>query len=142
MSVLKKYPRIFLTLLLFIMLLGAIFLYFNLPGKSQLLPRCIFHSVTHLYCPGCGSTRAVYSIIHGDILTALRCNALVIIFIPILAYSFISFVINTYLQKQLLKPITFTPFFCKAIVIFVISFWILRNIPFIPFSYLAPISLV
>lgn len=142
MNILKKYPRIFLTLLLFLMFTGIIFLYFNVPGRSRLLPRCFFHSLTHLYCPGCGNTRAVYSLIHGDIVTALRCNILVFVFSPILAYSFISFVVNTYLQKQWLKPITFTPLFCKVIVIFVISFWVLRNIPFIPFSYLSPISLV
>lgn len=141
-NIIKKYPRVFLTILIFIMCIGIVFLYFNTPGKSNLLPRCVFYSLTKLYCPGCGSTRVVYSLIHGDIFTALRCNILTVLFIPLLAYSFIAFCVNTYSQRQVLKQIIYNPLAAKIIVIAVIAFWILRNIPFVPFSYLAPINLV
>lgn len=141
-NVIKKYPRVFLTILIIVMCLGAVFLFFNTPGKSKLLPPCIFHSLTNLYCPGCGSTRGVYSLIHGDIITALRCNILTVLFIPLLAYSFLAFCVNTYSNKQVLKQIIYNPLSTKIIVIVVIVFWVLRNIPFVPFSYLAPISLV
>ena len=141
-KVIKKYPRVFLTILIIVMCLGGIFLFFNIPGKSKLLPPCIFHSLTNLYCPGCGSTRVVYSLIHGDIITALRCNILTVLFIPLLAYSFLAFCVNTYSNKQVLKQIIYNPLSTKIIVIAVIVFWVLRNIPFVPFSYLAPISLV
>lgn len=43
----------------------------------KLMPPCIFHSVTGLYCPGCGGTRAVSALLHGHIITAFLCHPLV-----------------------------------------------------------------
>jgi len=42
------------------------------------LPDCPFHAVTGLHCPGCGSTRATYLLLHGDVAGALAMNALVL----------------------------------------------------------------
>ena len=39
---------------------------------------CIFHSVTGLYCPGCGGTRALRLLLHGDILQSLYYHPLVL----------------------------------------------------------------
>lgn len=32
---------------------------------------CLFHIITGAYCPGCGGTRAVISLIHGNILKSI-----------------------------------------------------------------------
>lgn len=47
-----------------------------LPFK-MIMPPCIFHSVTGLYCPGCGGTRAVSALLHGHIVTSFICHPLV-----------------------------------------------------------------
>ncbi|MDE5936050.1 MAG: DUF2752 domain-containing protein [Ruminococcus sp.] len=41
---------------------------------APLLGQCTFHSVTGLWCPGCGNTRSVNAMLHGDILLAVRNN--------------------------------------------------------------------
>ena len=41
-------------------------------------PVCQFHRLTGLNCPGCGMTRALYALLHGNFSTALRDNALLV----------------------------------------------------------------
>lgn len=36
---------------------------------------CTFHALTGLWCPGCGNTRSVTAMLHGDFLLAVRNNA-------------------------------------------------------------------
>lgn len=47
-------------------------------GSLWWLPRCVFHELTGLHCPGCGATRAVHALAHGQVLRALSCNALLV----------------------------------------------------------------
>src|SRR5580692_7112989 len=50
--------------------------YFFNPSAHSFYPVCQFHRLTGLNCPGCGATRALYALLHGNIATALRDNAL------------------------------------------------------------------
>ena len=43
------------------------------------LPSCYLYELTGIYCPGCGCTRAVYALIHGDVILSLKQNPLVIV---------------------------------------------------------------
>ena len=46
------------------------------PGVSAMYPACPFYALTGLLCPGCGATRALAALLHGNILEALRFNPL------------------------------------------------------------------
>ena len=92
-------------------------------------PSCVFHDLTGLYCPGCGSTRALYQLLHGNFLTALHDNALTVFFIPFLAYAAV--------RKEPLS--TIRPFWVWGIFYLLLAFTVLRNIPLFPFTCLAPI---
>ncbi len=46
------------------------------PSDRAVIPACPFRTVTGLWCPGCGLTRATHHLMHGDVLGALRYNAL------------------------------------------------------------------
>lgn len=37
-------------------------------------PPCAFKTLFHLYCPGCGGTRAVYYLLRLDLLNSFLCN--------------------------------------------------------------------
>ncbi|MBU9724892.1 DUF2752 domain-containing protein [Diplocloster modestus] len=41
---------------------------------AELFPACLFRRMTGFYCPGCGNTRSVLALLHGDIFTSLRYN--------------------------------------------------------------------
>ncbi len=53
------------------------------PSEYGFYPRCPFYAATHLLCPGCGATRALYSLLHGDFRAALHYNALFTLLAPV-----------------------------------------------------------
>lgn len=48
---------------------------------------CLFHVATGLLCPGCGTTRSLTALIHGDLATAFAFNQL-IYFIPVFLIAY------------------------------------------------------
>jgi hypothetical protein len=57
------------------------------PSGQFFYPRCQFHALTGLQCPGCGATRSVHHLVHGEIGPAIRSNAvLVLFFVPLLGF--------------------------------------------------------
>lgn len=57
-------------------------LYLHRPEGQFFYPRCTFHQWTGLLCPGCGGMRASHELLHGRILSAARCNLLLVVGIP------------------------------------------------------------
>ncbi len=49
-----------------------------LPHTVDGLPPCHIHAYTGLLCPGCGTTRALQALVHGDIALSLRQHPLLI----------------------------------------------------------------
>src|SRR5262249_36109484 len=56
------------------------------PTDDSFYPKCQLHSLTGLHCPGCGTTRAVYSLLNGRFEQAMAYNVLVPIILPVLTY--------------------------------------------------------
>jgi hypothetical protein len=101
------------------------------PGspQSKWLPKCMFHEWTGLHCPGCGATRAFSALLHGDLKSSLRNNLLLIPGGLMLALMVVK------PNLSLKRPVA------VAIAATVIGFAVLRNLPFAPFAWLAPIPL-
>lgn len=55
--------------------LATVVFFFN-PVTSSFYPVCQFHRLTGWNCPSCGTTRGLYALLHGHLLTAMRDNAL------------------------------------------------------------------
>lgn len=110
----------------------AVYLFFADPyAPSGLLPACIFHSWTGLYCPGCGSTRAFYELLHGHLVAALRLNAFTLLTVP----PIVAFLL---LPKSVTKRWPVTWRWVVAYAFAAAIFAVLRNIPHYPFTLLAP----
>ena len=56
------------------------------PARVNIFPPCIFHRVTGLWCPGCGATRAMHQLVHGNLAAAFHFNPLAISILPVAAY--------------------------------------------------------
>lgn len=48
------------------------------PYAETVFPPCPLLHLTGWQCPGCGGTRAMYSLLHGDILGSIAMNPLVV----------------------------------------------------------------
>lgn len=111
-------------------MLAVLFLYARFdPAESVLFPKCIFHALTGLECPGCGSQRAIYQLLNGHITEALRYNALAVIAIPYILAGIIlhSGIIHSP-KADSAKRILYSGTAAYIALAVIVAFWILRNI--------------
>jgi hypothetical protein len=57
---------------------AAVFFASHDPYNTTVFPPCPVLALTGWQCPGCGGTRAAYSLFHGDVAMAMRMNPLVV----------------------------------------------------------------
>ena len=108
-------------------------------GKT---PPCLFYELTGLYCPGCGTGRALLALLHGRLYAAFRYQPLMIICLPVLVYYIAKLYLAFLFGRDILPfPTIRNKWLAITVTSVIIAYWILRNIPVIPFSYLAPTSL-
>jgi len=108
-----------------LLLVGGFFWFYN-PNSSNLLPPCPFKYTTGLNCPGCGSTRGLYHLFHGELFEAFAMNPLMVIALPFVFWMFFN------------PPWTRKAWIAWLIFAIFVSYGVLRNLPFQPFHSLAP----
>lgn len=113
-------------------LAGAFILWRFEPTETSWLPKCILHHWTGLHCPGCGTTRALHSVLHGELLWAIKYNPLLIIGGPIIA------VIIWYQRRHERLTREAIPRLSWMLFIVVTLYFVARNLPSPTTSPLAP----
>ena len=126
--------------------LATYLLRIDLAGDQHFLPKCTLKSVSGLFCPGCGNTRAAQALLRGDIGGALHQNVLFVCALPFfilwLAYTWVNWVFPG-IWKSILpwKNFRWKYGYSVTLVIVLVAFSILRNVPVKPFSWMAPVPL-
>lgn len=105
----------------------ALLLFFGY-GNFQYIPPCRLHLLAGLYCPACGSLRALHLLVNGQFMDAFRMNPLLIISLPFIGFLVFFRPRGIYLQ-----------WFIWGGLILLFAFGIARNIPLWPFELLAPV---
>ncbi|MFT4088373.1 MAG: DUF2752 domain-containing protein [Gordonia sp. (in: high G+C Gram-positive bacteria)] len=99
------------------------------------LPTCPTKALLHIDCPGCGSLRAIYSLMHGDLGAALRFNALGVAALVMLAAAFVTYTVGLWSERPVRSWQKFR--YAPAVVLSVTLIWfVIRNLPFAPFTSL------
>lgn len=96
---------------------------------------CPVHYATGLYCPSCGVSRMLLNLLKLDFKTAFRYNQCLFFILPIIIIIILSGTIK-YIKTGQTKLNRFQSFICILIIIILIAFGILRNLPSYP--YLRP----
>lgn len=130
----KKRIKKVISIIIFLVI--TLFGYYFLNSNYNFKIPCLFHKLTNYYCPGCGITRCIFSILEGNIKKAFNYNRLVFIMLP---FIIVYIIYKTYLyifnkKDKIINKIPNTFWFLLLVI--VISFGIIRNIEF--FSYLQP----
>lgn len=115
---------------------AAVVGYFN-PTTAGFFPVCPLYALTGINCPGCGLTRGFHALFHGDILTALHFNALLPIFAFLIGFAVLSMFLIAVRGRGLSWRV-FPPSAMYGFLILAAAFFVLRNLPFYPFTLLAP----
>jgi hypothetical protein len=129
--------RIGVVLILAIILIGCVVVYFHQPNEESFYPRCTLHQMTGLHCPGCGGTRMMYALLHGDLLQAAAYNLYLLIALPFLMWWGGYGVWATF-KGKMFNPPRFRPWLYSFMWISMLAFAILRNVNVWPFNLLAP----
>ena len=96
------------------------------PKDYPIFPKCPLLLLTGIKCPGCGSQRAIHSLLHSDLTNAFKYNMLLITSLPYigaLLYSESHKVKHPSLYHQLNNTKLVWGY-----LIIIIIWWIIRNI--------------
>jgi Protein of unknown function (DUF2752) len=112
----------------------TIFIFFFNPASpaNQFFPKCPFRLVTGMQCPGCGSTRAFYQLLHLHPIAAFKLNPLMVLTLPFIVYGFLGFT-KSALMGQPQRRLFIPPIYLWAWLVLLVFFWIFRNTPWYPF---------
>lgn len=109
--------------------------HFDPNAANSRFPPCMFKFFTGYHCIGCGLTRALHALVHGDVLRAFSMNPLAMLVLPLVPLML--------LDSRGATPATLKPFMAwlmtpKLWLVLLPTYWIARNLPWLPFTWLAP----
>lgn len=94
---------------------------------AKMIPTCHFFKVTKYYCPGCGGTRSVNSLLRGDIVGCIYYH-------PFVAYVAVCYVghelshLLSIMTGNRIKGLKISPAYFYVGIVIIIVQWLLKNI--------------
>lgn len=112
--------------------------YFRLDPAQYPFPRCPVQWLTGLYCPGCGTQRALHALLHGRIGQAAGFNLLAALFAPVVVVGAVEIGREWLTGRVRRTSLLYRPWFGRLTVGLTVLFTVLRNLPGPLGTWLAP----
>jgi Protein of unknown function (DUF2752) len=131
MNIGKTYYKLILAVVA--LAITAYYFFIN-PSTTTLGFQCLFYKTTGLYCPGCGGQRAFHHLLHGDFASAFQDNVLIFMVLPLVGIKFY----EEFFEKKIIPNFIYSTKFLAVLIILVVMFTVLRNLPYFSFAQFRP----
>lgn len=108
---------------------------FDPNAANSIFPSCVFRELTGFYCIGCGTTRMLHALAHVDLPRAFSMNPLAMALLclsPLLAAWKLGW------HPKAMRPLVAALSEPRLWLVVLPAYWIARNLPWFPFTLLAP----
>lgn len=109
--------------------------HFDPNAPDSRFPGCMFRALTGFYCAGCGLTRALHALVHGDLPRAFAMNPLAVLLLPVLPMMVAH---GRGWRPRALAPLMRVLLAPAFWLVLLPAYWIARNLPWFPFTLLKP----
>lgn len=133
----ERRPRLAVIALAAVGAVGLAVVYLVDPRVQGVYPICPFFGITGFHCPGCGTLRALHTLMRGDVAAAFGYNAMAMLALPFIAYSGARSALAAF-GLPAPPPASIPHRWIWALLAGAVGFWALRNVPIPPFAALAP----
>ena len=107
------------------------------PAEYSYLPACPIHGATGLYCPGCGTARALGALLQGDLRAAFDHNVLMVVLLPLFAMIAVLQLISL-VRDNGFRELPLPRWMLAAMLLAMLGFAVARNLPYAWAQWLAP----
>ena len=116
------------VIVVILLLAGMVVFYLFNPETHAFFPRCMFNMLTGLQCPGCGTQRAIHSLLHGDFRSAFAYNALMLLLVPYIFLGVYVAFLGGRERFPKLEEVFFGKWAAIVAICTILIYWVLRNV--------------
>ncbi|MEC5395007.1 DUF2752 domain-containing protein [Bergeyella sp. RCAD1439] len=118
--------------------LGYVYYHYNPASGGGYFPSCPTRSILKIYCPGCGSQRAVHYMLHGEFFKAFRYNPFLVTSLPFLLVLVAQWFYEWATGKRWGIGLFTRPWFLRGLFFIICIYFVARNLPFAFLDWLRP----
>lgn len=124
----REKTGVFALLFSLVILILAGVVYYNYgTALMRFIPPCLLYTMTGIQCPICGAQRAVYQLLHGNLIGAVRLNCFALVLIGVGIVVYFKFLYRFYFKNDN-RALNLNIKWIIVLSVFAVLFTVIRNI--------------
>ncbi len=108
-------------------IVGCVLKFLEIPITKLDKTPCVWITYLGVYCPGCGGTRAVEALMHGDFLQSLLYHPVVLYTVGLIGVYVSSHTLNI-ISKGRVKALLLHGWYLYLMLVIIIVQWLIKNV--------------